>query len=522
MASHKQNSPLQEEAIDRSQEALQARVHELEAELATLRENSNHTQRRRANVIDAVSLGTFEWSLDEPRAHFLSDMAYRVLGYEPGAVAVTANFLKSALHPEDLSAAQDALWAGTAAAKTCTHVARVKTAAGDYRYIELHALTSTVPDGTRQLTGGIRDVDTAKRLELDNKRISDRLRTVIEAANTTAWEWPDVRGSYIEMDGDFLERMGIPGPHPETVAHFFAHVHPDFLQDVQAAMTQVLQHGGTTAVEYQIGRADTGYRWVRSTATAFLDDSGAGAHRLVGSSADVHDRKTAELTLARAGEQRKHFNYLLAHDLTAPLRHINAFSEILCEEYADRLDAEGQQFVRIIQEASQRATDTIAALLKYAESDRHEPHYGTVDLASLIKSTVEVLSLKPGADRVQWSIGDLPTVEADESQLRLLFQNLLDNAIKFTREEATPRIEVRAAGDAPEGRVAIEIVDNGIGISATQSQRIFGMFQRGRHEVSYEGMGIGLAHAARIVERHGGTITASGELGVGAVVRVEL
>ncbi len=522
MTSHKHNSPLQGEAGERSQAALQARVHELESQLATIRENSDPAQRRRENVIDTIGLGTFEWDLGEPRAHFLSDMAYRVLGYEPGAVTVTASFLASALHPDDLGAAEEALWAGTASAKTCTHVARVKTAAGDYRYIELHALTSTLPDGTHQLTGGIRDVDTAKRLELDNKRISDRLRTVIEAANTTAWEWPDVRGSFIEMDGDFLERIGVPGPHPETVAHFFAHVHPDFLQNVQAAMTKVLQHGGTTAVEYQIGRPDIGYRWVRSTATAFLDESGAGAHRLVGSSTDVHERKTAELTLARASEQRKHFNYLLAHDLTAPLRHISAFSEILTEEYAGKLDEEGQQYVRTIREASQRATNTIAALLRYAESDRHEPHYGAVELASLIRSTVEVLSLKPGADRVQWSIGDLPTVRADESQLRLLFQNLLDNAIKFTREEATPRIEVRAAGKAPKGRVAIEIVDNGIGISTTQSRRIFGMFQRGRHEVSYEGMGIGLAHAARIVERHGGTITASGELGVGAVVRVEL
>ena len=502
--------------------ALQHRIDALENELAALRTERNAALLRHSTVNEALGLGTFEWRFGEPRPHFVSDAAYRVLGYAPDAVAVTLDFLRAAVHPDDLPAAEAALRAGAACAKTCTHVARVRTAPGDYRWIELHAQAGALPDGTRQVTGGIRDVDEAKRLELENRRIGVRLRTVIEAANTTAWEWPDVRESYIEMDGDFIERMGIPGPHPATVAHFFSLVHPDFLQELQAGLTQVLQHGGTTTVEYLVGRPDLGYRWVRSTATVVHDETGAGAHRLIGSSADVHERKSAELSLVRASEQRKHFNYLLAHDLTAPLRHITAFSEILTEEYGEALDDEGGYYIKTIEEASHRATGIISALLRYAESDRHELQLAPVDLAVVVEGVIEVLSLKPGADRVQYEISALPTLRADESQMQLLFQNLLDNAIKFSRDEPAPKVEVRLATDAPEGRTVIEICDNGIGLSGAQSRRIFDMFRRGRHELSYEGMGIGLAHAARIVEQHGGRITASGEAGVGTVVRVEL
>lgn len=228
----------------------------------------------------------------------------------------------------------------------------------------------------------------------------------------------------------------------------------------------------------------------------------------------------AELQAARAalGE----FAYVVSHDLRAPLRHILAYSQLLREELGDRLAAEPAQFLDTLTQAAQLMGRQIDGLKEWSQLDRVDLQRTTVDSAALLAELRLCLAAEPGSRQIDWRFHEaLPALDGDSALLRQLFSQLLSNALKFTRSRATAVIEVAWAAAAP-GQVEISVRDNGVGYNPAQQDQLLRVFQRLHPASQFEGLGLGLALAHKIAQRHGGTLRIEGAPDAGCCVRVTL
>ncbi len=243
---------------------------------------------------------------------------------------------------------------------------------------------------------------------------------------------------------------------------------------------------------------------------------------------DITEQKRAEEALIKEKEEvekKTHqlqvyvnelesFAYSVSHDLRAPLRSIDGFSQMLIEDYNDKLDDEGKDYLQRVRSASQHMAELIDDLLNLSRVTRCDMGSTNVDLSALAETiAVELQQMDPERD-VQFSIAPRLVVRGDANLLRLALENLLGNAWKFSSRREHARIEVGYARN--NGRSAYYIRDNGAGFDMEYTDKLFGVFQRLHSDKEFEGTGIGLATVQRIISRHGGTIWAEGALDKGA------
>lgn len=208
------------------------------------------------------------------------------------------------------------------------------------------------------------------------------------------------------------------------------------------------------------------------------------------------------------------FSYSVAHDLRAPLRSIDGFSQALLEDYGEKLPGQGQDYLRRVRTAAQRMGELIDGLLTLSRVGRADLQRVPTDIATVARSIVAQLQQTSPTRKVAFSCPEELVVEGDPVLLRAMLENLLGNAWKFTANKEQATIEIGAI-DEPEQRVFF-VRDNGAGFDMSYADRLFGAFQRLHSTSEFEGTGIGLATVRRIVHRHGGRIWAEGEVGNGA------
>ena len=224
------------------------------------------------------------------------------------------------------------------------------------------------------------------------------------------------------------------------------------------------------------------------------------------------DERTAALQVAY--RELEAFSYSVSHDLRAPLRSLDGFSQAMIEDYGDRLDEQGRDYLGRIRAASQRMSLLIDDILQLARLARSEMRREPVDLSALAGSVAEELrQLDPGR-RVELRIGDGLAADADERLLRIVLSNLIGNAWKFTSQQPGATIEVGRANSGPEQ--AYFVRDNGVGFDMEYADKLFGAFQRLHSSAEFEGTGIGLATVQRAIHRHGGRVWAESEPDRGA------
>ena len=248
---------------------------------------------------------------------------------------------------------------------------------------------------------------------------------------------------------------------------------------------------------------------------------------------DISDLKEREAALERSNRELQDFATVAAHDLQEPLRKIEAFGDRLRERYLEQLSGDGKMYLERMQQAAHRMRQLINDLLTYSRVTTKAQPFVPVDLSKTCEDILGDLQIAIENAQAKVTCGDLPIVDADPLQMRLLLQNLVGNALKFRRKDVPCEIKISAVLlDAIEaqkkfglrsGRVCeINVADNGIGFEMKYLDRIFAIFQRlhGRNE--YDGTGVGLATCRKVVERHSGVITAKSAQNQGATFIVAL
>jgi len=271
--------------------------------------------------------------------------------------------------------------------------------------------------------------------------------------------------------------------------------------------------------------------WIEASGSPLKDKDGT-VHGGVVAFRDITRRKADEREIQELNDELEHrvlertaqletankeleaFSYSVSHDLRAPLRHISGFSKLLMEEFGPSLNPEAQRYVERIQAGTQKMGLLVDELLNLARVGRHALSLQPTGLNSIVAEVVAILQPDTAGRQVRWVIADLPAVECDPVLVKLIFQNLLANALKFTRLRAQAIIEIGRKEE--DGQPVLMVRDNGIGFNMKYVDKLFGVFQRLHRAEDFEGTGIGLATVQRIVQKHGGRVWAETEVGNGS------
>ncbi|QKG79960.1 ATP-binding protein [Tenuifilum thalassicum] len=228
------------------------------------------------------------------------------------------------------------------------------------------------------------------------------------------------------------------------------------------------------------------------------------------------EKRVVERTkqLERAVKELEAFSYSISHDLRAPLRAINGFTEILVEDHSNNLDDEGKRICNVIKTNATQMNQLIEELLRFSRASRANLTHSTIDTSKLIESILnEIYINNPNYKKAQITFNNLPNYYADPVLMKQVWYNLLDNAIKFSGKNANPEVIITCIKGVD--LLTFCISDNGVGFDMRYYNKLFGVFQRLHTESEFPGTGAGLAIVKRIIERHGGTIWAESELGKG-------
>jgi PAS domain S-box-containing protein len=243
---------------------------------------------------------------------------------------------------------------------------------------------------------------------------------------------------------------------------------------------------------------------------------------------DITERKQAEQEIMKLNEDLQHraveleslnkeleaFSYSVSHDLRAPLRSISGFSQALLEDYLEKIDVDGQDYLHRVRAASIRMGELIDALLGLSRITRSEINRETTDLSEIVKELIKEQQESEPERQVEIIITSKLVADCDPRLLRAVLQNLISNAWKFTGKKPIAKIEFGALEH--DGKTAYFVRDNGAGFDKAYGDKLFGAFQRLHSTDDFKGIGIGLATVKRIIHRHGGSVWAEGEVEKGA------
>ncbi len=391
-----------------------------------------------------------------------------------------------------------------------------------------------VRDSQGNILGAIanlRDTHDQRQAEAGKRRTELRFQLMVETAQEGVWMIDaERRTTYVNRYA--AELLGYT---PEEILgrHLFEFIfQEEHTRSDEKLETQREEGVAVLVDDFRLRRKDGSPIWTLITACPIQDENG----QYLGSLAMVTDitrrredeqrvrrlnadleRRIAERTaqLEFSNRELEAFAYSVAHDLRAPLRSITRFTQALAEDSAQTLDATGRDYIQRIRASSQRMNELIDGILALSRVNSAEFVEMDVDLSELARSTADQLQRWQPGRTLRFQIQDGLVDRGDDQLLRLVLENLMGNAWKFTRERPVAEIEFGTLPGQGTGRLYF-VRDNGAGFDMAYQKKLFGVFQRLHTQQEFEGHGVGLATVQRIIRRHGGRVWGVGRVGEGA------
>ncbi len=305
----------------------------------------------------------------------------------------------------------------------------------------------------------------------------------------------------------------------EALGRHIAFVYPEEELAILEKLLRILKDYGEHEQEVKM-RKKNGEQFYAQLSLSMLYNEDGTQRGMIGYSTDITERKLAQEELKQqkqkleiTNKELEAFSYSVSHDLRAPLRALHGFSQALQEDYEDKLDAEGKDYLQRIQANALRMSELIDDLLKLSRLGREQLTVMPVDLHRLIHDAMESQRSDFPGRQIEFQLHLDSRVYGDPRLLRLAVENLINNALKYTTN--TPRAQIEFGRTEQDGETVYYIRDNGSGFNMQYADKLFGVFQR-LHGADYEGTGIGLATVRRIIQRHDGRIWAEAQPGKGA------
>jgi PAS domain S-box-containing protein len=301
-----------------------------------------------------------------------------------------------------------------------------------------------------------------------------------------------------------------------------------FGQEAEAALDdlreQLREENRVENQQFQLSRADQqplAVSWSAFRPTDSEDeDLYWTALRDISDIVDIKERlRERTRQLEQSNESLQQFAYLASHDLQEPLRMVASYTELLERRYSDKLDERAQKYIGYATDGAERMKRLINDLLEYSRLDTSTDERNTINMNELIDDVLENLKIHIQEVDADVVVDDLPEVIGHKTQIGRIFQNLIDNGLKFQDESP---VEIEVSGTRQGDMAEFQVTDNGVGFDSDNADRIFGMFQRVHDRDVYDGTGAGLALVKKIVESHGGTISLESEQGAGTTFHFTL
>jgi PAS domain S-box-containing protein len=386
---------------------------------------------------------------------------------------------------------------------------------------ELGALTDTFNHMLAQI----------QQREAELRESEEQRKIALEAAGLGTWRYDPATGM-TTRDSSLNRLLGLRDePSTSALEEFLTRVHPEDRPATEATLNRCLRTEQAIDLEYRVVTPDGDTRWLRDRGRPIKGNDGRSLY-FAGAVLDITDRKTSEEEILRLNadlEKRvakrtaeledsnrnlEAFAYSVSHDLRAPLRIISGYAEVLLEDRGAELPADQKLCLGRIVDGARKMNRLIDDLLQFSRLGQQPLKLQNTMLDRIVDDALQELTSDAAKRNIDWRRPGLPTVECDPGLMRQVFTNLLSNALKYSRPRDPAVIEVgfKEADD----QYVVYVRDNGVGFDSQASHRLFGVFQRLHSAQEFEGNGVGLAIAARIIRRHGGRIWAESQPNQGA------
>ena len=410
---------------------------------------------------------------------------------------------------------------------------------GSFVHTEIDVRAVRHPDGTlKHLFATIKDITERLQAEAAINEQKELLELAESMAGLGSWLY-DTQTHHIwwsrQMYRNF-DRDPMLGP-PVDLRAYLDCIHPDDRNRVDRFMRSIPGNEQMITAEFRRHPAMGPLRWFRGSVQS-KPMTTARAYQYSGTLLDITQLKLAQTgleqtnveleqrvtertaQLRRLNEELEAFSYTVSHDLKAPLRGIDGYSQLLEEEHSQDLNDEGRQFLGRIRRGVQQMGDLISGVLDYSRMERRTMEHQRVDVPALVAQVIEGHSADIEKTHVRLSLQLEPMVlQLDREGMAVVLRNLVGNAIKFSRTREQPEVEIGSRTEGP--RRILWVRDNGVGFDMKYHDRIFGIFQRLQRAEDYQGTGLGLALVAKAVQRMGGRVWAESQPGQGSVFYLE-
>ena len=526
----------------------------LEERVEERTDDLSRSEERFRLIANATNDAVWDWDL-VTNTVWWNDNFYTRFGYQNNADVNRSNFWVEHVHPDDRERVYKTIH-DAINSRSGSWAAYYRFAKADGSYLTVHDRGAVLTDenGTPyRMVGAMVDITEAEIAEQKLREKNQELQLLIEEFRFVTdfmpqMVWATRPDGYHEFyNKQWYDYTGLT--YEETKGGGWnAVLHPEDQQRAWQVWNHSLKTGDAYEIEYRFRRHDGEYRWFLGRALPLRDEQGT-ILKWFGTCTDIHDQKMlsdvleqkvkertqelqrANLDLEASNNELLQFASVASHDLKEPLRKIHMFSHLLRDKYFDGSSNGAAEYLERIIGASARMTKLINDLLTFTRlsvSGTPEP----VLLRNIVDEVLSDLELVVSEKEAVINLGELPQIEGVPGQLRQVFQNIISNALKFSRKGEKPCITVSSelvegcAFDAPLSKSGdhcrVTISDNGIGFDNQYAEKIFTIFQRLHSREKYDGTGIGLAITKKIIEKHNGIIKAESKEGEGSTFTMVL